>query len=203
MKYKLIIFDLDGVLVDACEWHRTALNASLLEVCNYQISREDHYRSFNGLPTRVKLQKLSQEGIVPTDKHEVIYNLKQKKTIETIIQEAQIRNEKIELLSYLKEDGCIVTCFTNSIKKTAFLMLKKTGVFNFFDMIVTNQDVKNPKPSPEGYEKIIKHFKVDVSETLIIEDSPKGLAAARKSGAIVLHVKSPDQVNLSMFKEIL
>ena len=44
---KLVIFDLDGVLVDACEWHRVALNEALKEVCNYEISLEDHYGEFN------------------------------------------------------------------------------------------------------------------------------------------------------------
>ena len=50
---KLIIFDLDGVLVDACEWHRVALNKALKEVSNYEISLQDHYSTFNGIPTRV------------------------------------------------------------------------------------------------------------------------------------------------------
>ena len=56
-KIKLVIFDLDGVLVDACEWHRAALNKALLEICDYEISQEDHYSVFNGIPTKVKHKK--------------------------------------------------------------------------------------------------------------------------------------------------
>ena len=62
MNGKLVIFDLDGVLVDACEWHRIALNEALKKVCNYEISLEDHYSTFNGIPTRVKLEKLTEMG---------------------------------------------------------------------------------------------------------------------------------------------
>ena len=47
---KIIIFDLDGVLVDACEWHRLSLNAALKEIANFEISVDDHYANFNGLP---------------------------------------------------------------------------------------------------------------------------------------------------------
>ena len=62
MKSKLVIFDLDGVLVDACDWHRIALNRALKQACDYEISPEDHYSTFNGIPTRVKLQKLTEMG---------------------------------------------------------------------------------------------------------------------------------------------
>ena len=81
---KLIIFDLDGVLVDACEWHRIALNEALQEGCKYKISLEDHHRVFNGSPTKVKLQKLVDLGIISSSSIEPVCSLKQKKTIEII-----------------------------------------------------------------------------------------------------------------------
>ena len=70
MSIKLVIFDLDGVLVDACEWHRAALNEALYEVCNYKISMDDHHSVFNGIPTKVKLQKLTEWGVILESQHE-------------------------------------------------------------------------------------------------------------------------------------
>ena len=116
---KLIIFDLDGVLVDACEWHRLALNQALKEVCNYEISLEDHYNTFNGIPTRKKLKTLSEMKILPLDKHDLIYEKKQHLTLEMIKKHANIRNEKISLINNLKQKGIKVACYTNSISKTA------------------------------------------------------------------------------------
>jgi beta-phosphoglucomutase-like phosphatase (HAD superfamily) len=58
----LIIFDLDGVIVDACEWHRIALNEALKRICGCEITLEEHYSVFNGIPTRVKLDKLAEMG---------------------------------------------------------------------------------------------------------------------------------------------
>ena len=84
MEVKLVIFDLDGVLVDACEWHRLALNEALKEVSDYEISLDDHYKTFNGIPTQVKLDKLTEMGIIEEHHHKEIYDLKQSKTLEII-----------------------------------------------------------------------------------------------------------------------
>jgi len=200
---KLVIFDLDGVLVDACEWHRLALNQALKEVCNYEISLEDHYNTFNGIPTRKKLKALSEMKILPLDNHDLIYEKKQDLTIEMIKKHAKIRNEKISLINSLKEKGIKVACYTNSIRKTAELMLKKTGVYELMDYVLTNQDVTSPKPDPEGYDFLVKKFKLQKENVVIVEDSPKGKLAAYASGCNVLEVKNPEEVSLKIFKEIL
>jgi HAD superfamily hydrolase (TIGR01509 family) len=198
-KYELVIFDLDGVLVDACEWHRVALNEALKEVCDYEITLDDHHSEFNGIPTRKKLEKLVEIGEIDSDHINKIYEIKQHKTILTIEEFATKRQEKIEMIKWLKSQNMIVACFTNSIRKTALLMLQKTGIISMFDLIVTNQDVKNPKPDPEGYIKVLNHFNIDASSTVIIEDSPRGVEAARLSGCDVCVVKDAEDVNISLF----
>ena len=145
MKTKMIIFDLDGVLVDACEWHRAALNESLREVSSYEISMDDHISTFNGIPTRKKLKILSERGLIEPEAQEHIYQLKQNKTLEIIKRDATVREEKINLIKELRNRDIKVACFTNSIRETAHLMLKLTGIIDMFDVIVTNQDVKEPK----------------------------------------------------------
>tara|TARA_A100001515_G_scaffold145051_2_gene151593 strand:- start:3015 stop:3626 length:612 start_codon:yes stop_codon:yes gene_type:complete len=200
---KLIIFDLDGVLVDACEWHRVSLNKALKEVCNYEISLKDHYDTFNGIPTRVKLDKLTAMGVVLQEQHQEIYDKKQDLTVITIEELATIREEKIHMIRSLKEMGCVVACYTNSIRKTANLMLQKTGVLKYLDYVLTNQDVHNSKPHPEGYLFLVDKFKFNKEDVIIVEDSPKGLAAAYASGCNVIEVKNPDCVDISLFKEFL
>lgn len=196
MSLKLVIFDMDGVLVDACDWHKAAFNAALLELCDYQISEEDHYSTFNGLPTSIKLQKLAEMGVVKDDPkiHKEINKLKQEKTIEIIEERAEYDMSKANLFSWLKLKNIKVACFTNSIRKTAELMLDKVGILSELDLLVTNQDVKNPKPDPEGYNKIIKHFNFDPQDVIIVEDSPKGLEAAYATGCAVLKVDNATQV---------
>ena len=108
---RLVTFDLDGVLVDACEWHRVALNESLKEICNYEISLEDHYKTFNGIPTKVKLNKLTEMGILNKEQHERVYDLKQEKTVKIISENAELRQEKVDLINWLKDNGCIKESF--------------------------------------------------------------------------------------------
>jgi beta-phosphoglucomutase len=201
MEVKLVIFDLDGVLVDACEWHRESLNRALREVCDYEISSSDHYEIFNGLPTRIKLEKLTEMGVLSTNIHGEIYKRKQDLTVRTIDENAFERKEKISLMRHLRERNCFIACYTNSIRKTATLMLDKTGVLEHLDYLITNQEVKNPKPHPEGYNFLVKKFNLKKENVLIVEDSPKGKQAAYASGCKVVEVDNADDVNIELFKE--
>ena len=200
-KIKLVIFDLDGVIVDACEWHRVALNSALKEVCDYEISLEDHYTTFNGIPTKVKLTKLTEMGIVKLEQHQAVYERKQQLTVETINTLAPYRQEKVDLIKYLRSNGCYIACYTNSIRDTATLMLDKTGVLDHMDYVLTNQDVEKSKPHPEGYNFLVEKFNLKEQQVLIIEDSPKGKQAAYASGCNVLEVENPDQVTIDAVKE--
>lgn len=197
---KLVIFDLDGVLVDACEWHRLALNEALKEICNYEISLSDHRSIFNGLPTRVKLEKLIEEGKIQQKDHDAIHKLKQKKTVEIINRSADEREEKINLIMWLKEKNINVACFTNSIRETATLMLKKTGIYDMLELIITNEDVDKPKPDSEGYKKVLKHFNYTPERVMIIEDSIKGICAAVDSGCRVFKVNNAEDVHIENVK---
>ena len=200
---KLVIFDMDGVLVDACEWHRVALNEALKEVCDYEISLEDHYKIFNGTPTKIKLKKLSEIGVIKEELFEKIENLKQEKTVEIINRLALKRQEKIDLMKFLHSKNIKTACYTNSIRMTAELMLEKTGILQYLDLLVTNQDVKIPKPSPEGYLLCLEKLNTEIKNAIIIEDSPKGIEAARLSGCRFIQVRNPDEVTIKLIKELL
>ncbi|MAG28466.1 HAD family hydrolase [Candidatus Pacearchaeota archaeon] len=203
LSLELVIFDLDGVLVDACEWHRVALNEALKEVCGYEIPLEEHYKTFNGLPTNVKLEKLISRDILDATQQQKVYALKQSKTIEIIAQHCERSQEKIDLIKWLKDKAIIVACFTNSIRETAYLMLENTGIIDELDYILTNQDVDKPKPDPEGYKKVLHYFDVLKDNAMIVEDSPKGLKAAYASGCKVLKVKNATEVNTQNLKEFI
>lgn len=200
---KAVLFDMDGVLVDACEWHRVALNDALKEVCNYEISLEDHYKYYNGIPTKIKLEMLHNKRIIKKEDFNIIENIKQEKTIIAIKNYANIRKEKIDLMNFIKSKNIKLACYTNSIRETAELMLEKTGILHYFDLLITNQDVKKPKPDPEGYLKILSSFGIESQEAVIVEDSPKGLEAAKKTNCKILMVKNPDEVIIDIFKDLI
>jgi hypothetical protein len=199
-KLEAILFDLDGVLVDACDWHYEALNQAL-EDFNYSIiAKEDHLKQFNGLPTRIKLQMLGVDEKLALK----INKLKQKYTIKIIKNNSNIMLEKIELHEYLKKCGYKIGCVTNSIKETAVEMLKSTGQLDYIDILVTNEDIVNNKPNPECYNFAINKLNVNPKNTLCVEDSDIGLRAAFLSKASnVLPVKNTNDVTLSYIKAII
>ena len=79
---KLVIFDLDGVLVEAKEIHYRALNKALGEM--YSISWNEHLSTYDGLKTVQKLNMLSERKGLPKDKHNEIWNTKQKITVQKL-----------------------------------------------------------------------------------------------------------------------
>lgn len=203
LNHDAVLFDLDGVLVDACDWHYEALNRSLNEAGYPSIDRNDHLSTFNGLPTRVKLEMLG----VPLDVAKRINDVKQKHTLDIIRERAFVMREKLSLHSFLREQGIKVACVTNSIRETAEAMLVATGQIGYIDLIVSNEDVKRNKPYPDCYDFAIKTLGVDPSLCLCVEDSPKGIEAAEASSArYVWKVKDTTEVTkenyISFIKEL-
>ncbi|WP_182126135.1 HAD family phosphatase [Nitrosopumilus sp. b2] len=191
---KAILYDLDGVLVDATEWHYESLNDALKEVVGFVIERDEHITTFNGIPTMKKLEILHNQGRLEKSSFEKIWEKKQEKTFEVIERIASIDPNKIRLHEQTKNFK--KACITNSIRKSALLMLKKTGQLQYMDFVISNEDVSSPKPSPEGYNIAIKKFNLSPKDCLIIEDSPKGLEAAKQSGANVYEVSGYHEVTL-------
>ena len=72
--------------------------------------------------------------------------------------------------------------FTGKGKQTSIITLKAVGVYKYFDMIITGDDVKEHKPSPEGINKFLNKFSLNKKDVLLIGDSPSDVKAARKAG---------------------
>lgn len=191
---KAILFDLDGVLVSACEWHYLSLNKALKSVSNYEISRSDHETTYNGLPTKTKLSMLVSAGHIIMEDVQKIWDMKQDATKAVVNELATHDAEKMMLHRKTAEIGITSACITNSIRETAELMLDRTGQLQYMKFIVTNEDVRNPKPHPEGYIRAMVRLGLMPDECLIVEDSPKGLQAARNTGAMILEVSDSSEV---------
>ena len=200
---KLIVFDLDGVLVDARELHYEALNDALGDVDEkYVIGREEHLSRFDGLSTTKKLQMLTKTKHLPEELHNAVWKLKQRKTTE-IIDNFTIDQRIAQLLKKLKSEGYTLACATNSIRETAKLQLIRRGFFEHLDFMYSNQDVNKPKPSAEIYMRCMLRVDVDPDETLIVEDSHRGRKAALRSGAHLCGVKNSSDVTYEKIKSAI
>jgi beta-phosphoglucomutase len=194
-KIKAVIFDMDGVLIEAKDWHYDALNRALA-LFGQKISRYDHLITFDGLPTVTKLDMLTLERGLPEKLHEFINELKQKYTLELVHQHCKPRFDHEYAVSSLKSLGYRIGCGSNSVRESIEIMLQKSDLMKYMEVVVSAQEVSAPKPCPEMYERIISSFGLVPNECLIVEDNENGIKAAKASGAHVLIVKEVGEVNL-------
>lgn len=200
-KIQCIIFDIDGVLTETKELHYECLNSALFEISNYTISKETHLKEFDGLSTKDKINKLINKGVISESDRDKIFELKQKETFKYLRNKIQKNEKLIQLFSYLKDEEKIkIYIATNSIRRSTHIILSNLGILEYIDGYVCNEDIKNPKPHAEIYLTAIANAGVDPREVLIIEDSPNGLKAARKTGANILAVRNPQEVSLNLIK---
>lgn len=199
---KAILFDLDGVLVDMPRGHFEALNKAL-SLFGAKIEEDEHYSYFNGLPTRKKVEELERRGRLPEGLGEFINTIKQQYTKELIPKYCVPEYSKIIMFERLKKAGFMLACCSNSVRDTLHLMLKSAQLFDFFDVIIGNDEIDNPKPHPEIYLTAFKRLGITPEQAVIVEDAPHGVAAARASGARVLEVRGVEDVHLQLFEDLL
>lgn len=197
-KIKAVLFDMDGVLIDAREWHFEALN-EVLRIFGYEITRAMHEDRFDGLSTSKKLEMLTKEVGLPRHIHGMINRIKQDRTLRIAASNCFPNIAHQVLISKLKKQGFKVGVVTNSIRQTTEFMLTYAGLFELLDVVITNQDVDKPKPNPDGYQLAMQKLDVLPSETVIVEDSPYGITAGKASGAKVVQVNSVSDVNIDLF----
>jgi HAD superfamily hydrolase (TIGR01509 family) len=191
---KLIIFDLDGVLIDSRDVHYESLNQALSIVGQeFVISRSEHLSTFDGLGTTKKLEMLSSMKGLPRDKHSEIWENKQKATIDILGLLPKNANA-IDIMQTLKADGWKIAVASNAIRETVITALNAIGVLHMVSHIMSNEDVKHHKPHPEMYWQCMINCSATPSSTIIVEDSHIGREGAAASGAHLFAIK--DSYNL-------
>lgn len=186
-KIKAVLFDMDGVLIDAKDWHYESLNKAL-NLFGHEISRYEHIRTFDGLPTKEKLNMLSEASFLPVELHSFINELKQKYTIEMVNEKCKPLFQHEYAISRLKREGYLCAVCSNSIKNTIIQMMTKADLLQYMDAILSNEDVEKSKPNPEIYLKAMERLNLKPEECLIVEDNINGIKAALASGGHLLQV---------------
>lgn len=196
---RAVIFDMDGVLIDAREWHYEALNRAL-GIFGCQISKHEHLATYDGLPTRRKLEILTLERGFPPALHAFINELKQMFTMEIVVSKCNPVFQHEYLLSRLKDEGFRLGVASNAIRDSVLAMMERSSLLQYMDIVLSNEDVKKPKPDPEIYIRAMEGLGLSPLECLIVEDNENGIKAAQASHAHVMIVKNPDDVSYASVK---
>ena len=204
MKYnKLVIFDLDGVLLDSRELHFHALNAALNEQdAKYVISKEEHLSTYDGLPTKVKMKFLTEKKGLPVSLYDQIWKDKQGATIQ-LLTNLQQDVKLVNIFHSLKQHGFQIAVASNSIRNTVKITLLRLGIMDYVDYYQTNEDVTKSKPYPEMYWNCMMALNAIPATTVIIEDSHIGRQGAIDSGAKLLPVEDAHDLTWEKVEKVI
>jgi HAD superfamily hydrolase (TIGR01509 family) len=192
---KLIIFDLDGVLIDSRELHYDALNDALRKIDEkYVISRQEHLSLYDGLNTTKKLKMLTQYKGLPVSEYDKVWQDKQKSTFD-LLRRFNPEFYLSAIFNMAKNRGYKIAVASNSIRETVKLSLLSIELMDYVDYFVSNEDVSRAKPYPEMYWKCMTALNALPKDTIIVEDSHIGRQGALDSGAHLLAVENSNEVN--------
>lgn len=190
MKNKLVIFDLDGVLIESRDLHFEALNQALANIDpRFVIDKQEHLSVFDGLNTTKKLKILTEQKQLDPKYYEQIWKDKQTATLQ-LIDKLETNDLLLEMIFTLKRHGIKIAVASNSIRDTVKLALLRLEIMEFVDYYISNEDVSRPKPYPEMFWKCMTTLDALPRDTVIFEDSHIGREAAINSGAHLVPIKN-------------
>jgi beta-phosphoglucomutase len=178
-KIRGVLFDLDGVLVNAPEWHREAFDKALVAHGFKPLTDEEHFQKYNGLSTKKKLEMLARDGRADLAAADAIHTMKQDLTIQLINEKCRPVPRIKETIFFLYRNGFKTGVVTNCSKRSAHLMLKLSGLIGCWHTCITNEDVHGMiKPHPYPYQKGVHETTIWENLTMAVDDSHHGVESA-------------------------
>ncbi|MEE8354444.1 MAG: HAD family hydrolase [Candidatus Bathyarchaeia archaeon] len=182
---RLIIYDLDGVLVDTSDAICLSFNAALQDAGQPPCTDEE-IRSMIGVPLDEMYRRvLPQErwGLI-----EGCFERYREVFMDISVEHTRMLEGVEETLSHFEEEGLQQCLATNKSTPEAEKILAHLGIDGYFDLIVGYDDVPNPKPSPDMILLALDAMGMEPGEAVLVEDSPTGLAAGKAAGVFTVGV---------------
>lgn len=184
---KLVIFDVDGTLVDSESIYVKAALKNL-EVNHYNIPMS----AIMGIigQNKVAGQKLiesTQDDSFNYDKYLQDF----RKIREELLKKEPYKLKKgaLNILNYCKKHDIKMAIATSTAKDKQTKVLTELGIIDYFDYMVFGDEIKNSKPAPDIYLKVYEHYNIDKDEMIIYEDSKNGILSAHNAGIKVVYIK--------------
>lgn len=204
-----IIFDFDGVIVDSEPLHYAAFQRTL-EPLGLHFTWQEYIETYIGFDDRDAFRHaFSSQGTVLSS--ELLHNLIEQKASffeETIRYGVSPYPGVVELIGYLNSNKVPLALCSGALRRDIDPILAILGITDYFDVIVTAEDVAASKPDPECYELAFQRLQsvhnnsFTKASTLAIEDTPAGISSAASAGLMVCAVTNsypPDRLDQATF----
>ena len=181
---KIIIFDFDGVILDSENSHFITFNEGLKNL-NINISEDEYYSKYISLDDRGVITNVVNDKNISVTNEEIDMIIKNK---NDYFESRLIDNSKLfpgveELIIQLSKNF-VLSIGSGANRSEIIKTLKNNNIYDYFEIIVSANEVNNPKPNPETYNRVLDNINTDfnINEIIVIEDSPGGIEAAKSAG---------------------
>ena len=181
---KIIIFDFDGVILDSENSHFIAFNEGLKKL-NINISEDEYYSKYISLDDRGVITNVVNDKNISVTNEQIDMIIKNK---NDYFESRLIDNSKLfpgveELIIQLSKNF-VLSIGSGANRSEIIKTLKNNNIYDYFEIIVSADEVNNPKPNPETYNRVLDNINTDfnINEIIVIEDSPGGIEAAKSAG---------------------
>lgn len=178
---------MDGVLIDSVKYNWQAMNEVLAQ---YGIHiADDQLRKYIGQSLITQVEQISSEYGVELDYATIrdsVAPIKQK-----LLENIQPKEGVVELLKVLRENEILIAVGTSSNRSDTEQKLTQAGIIDYFDVLVTEDDVTTHKPDPAVYLMAAEKLHTQPSNCVVFEDAPSGILAAKRAGMVCIAVQTP------------
>ncbi|MEM5878546.1 MAG: HAD family phosphatase [Candidatus Aenigmatarchaeota archaeon] len=186
--FKAVIFDFDGTLVESEEMHCTSLSNSIKQLKGLDITPKQ-IGLLAGMTYQEKVKRLIKG--IKEDEAEKIAKHAYDNYLSTYSKRIKLRDKAAGYIKFLHQKGLKIGLYSPNKKQYLKDVLARFDILKYFDIVVGREDVKKPKPDPEGYILAAERLNVKPEECLVFEDTPTGFEAAKAAGMKVIVLENP------------
>lgn len=184
---KLVIFDVDGTLVDSeVVFVKAAIKNMEVNGYNIPMSAIMGIIGQNRIAGR-KLIESTQDDSFDYDKYIEDYEKIRSEILEN--EPLKLKKGALNILNYCKEHNIKMAIATSTYREKQIKVLTNLGIIGYFDYMVFGDEIKNSKPAPDIYLKVYEHYNLDKDEMIIYEDSNNGILSGYNAGIKVVYIK--------------
>ena len=181
---KGIIFDMDGVLIDAMPFHAEAMRIAINEETGHNIDKKIVYL-LEGMPGPELIKEIfKRDNISNKDGDDLAEKIsKRKKELFKQIQKSQAIEGAKELIEDLRYCNCLKALVSGASKKEIEAILDENIGLKSFDVVIAGDDIEEGKPHPSPFQTALQRMNLKPSEAIVVENAPLGVEAAIRAGS--------------------
>jgi len=184
---KGIIFDMDGVLIDAMPFHAEAMKIAIKEETNHEIDKKIVYQ-LEGMPSNHLVKEIFKVNNINKElDHKLIEKISErKKQVFREIEDTRLIEGVYDLIKMLNKCNCLKAIVTGAAKKEIELTIDKMIGLKNFDVVISGEDVEAGKPDATPFVLALQKMKIKSSDCIVVENAPLGVEAANKAGIMCI-----------------